>query len=63
MSVQDCLTAMHEHGFKIVPPVKEAFRALRKQAAATAAAGGGQGGKGESSEETALAEYILRSDR
>eukprot|EP01045_Picozoa_sp_COSAG04_P002497 COSAG04_NODE_91_length_26852_cov_8.609315_23_plen_42_part_00 len=30
---------MHEHGFKIVPPVKEAFRALRKQAAATAAAG------------------------
>ena len=55
---------MHEHGFKIVPPVKEAFRALRKQAAATAAAGGGgQGGKGESGEETALAEYILRSDR
>ena len=57
---------MHEHGFKIVPPVKEAFRALRKQAAATAAAGGGaqgQGGKGESSEGTALAEYILRSDR
>ena len=28
-SIQDCLTAMHSHGFKIEPDVKDAFRTLR----------------------------------